>query len=816
VNQSEATVWDRFSAEVSPSRIVLRYQNLLGRPLSVTMTDFGGARDDDAWRVPAAYQYLEPSFPDRPFAIIKVVAGPGVSVSLDRFPPLPYEPRPQLPLVEIIRVQDRDMVPGIGYDFNSHHLLGEYEENLGQRVVPAVSSDPFDQSHKLLAPIDWISVVPLNNGVLLRHHWSRQDLIITVPTCVQDPRFLGYKPDLSNGDAKFFFQVNPGGQIGPGSRKDWLPVVEVVKTPGARVEVALQPKEYSLTKRGVSASSTDIFWQIYEVDKISQVPNPGEPIGNLRKSAKRVSVDGVTQPIVVSPALSMLDMAVRFVPAVGDVVDLLEFTNAVFTGRDLFGRKLSTSDLLMMGMGALLPYAAAGAGRGADLVGGRMRRAFGRKVSKARPLLKQMTRAISADEAKLIRDVRRRIEAGQHITGPELQKYVDILTKMRGTPPTVDMLLNVDGSGFVHAELQAAYRDYRATVDKPAGPRQWAMGKTRNRKARGVLFGFLGHDFIRKAKTQRLATRQVNLFEVPADAKLSGDEAKSILTKIFSRPGRHVDRLENLLKRAVRGLDPEVVLRGSTRNATVDQGLFSSIKGLVVEILSHENKMRTLKALAKEHKYRHARIYSGVMIRLKDKSGKLGPPVQCTDDIIAYQVGDNLQIVRVFEAKSGFRGGAEGTEQAFEWIEGRMTHAEGSVLVLPKGSEMTLADGTVRVRKIERTFVYDPGATPTHHVVGFNAAARTLITAQGKSHLGINSADQIAVTLAREDVGISAAGVEEISKRLVRHKLKAPDDSDIFVSLIEHLDDVSSTQVDWLVARILGTIAKLPAAPSDE
>jgi len=64
----------------------------------------------------------------------------------------------------------------------------------------------------------------------------------------------------------------------------------------------------------------------------------------------------------------------------------------------------------------------------------------------------------------------------------------------------IDQLLNVDGTGFTHCELQEAYRVYTKGKTKPANPREWALGKTRNPEAIKLLKGFLGSDYIRRAK----------------------------------------------------------------------------------------------------------------------------------------------------------------------------------------------------------------------------------------------------------------------------------------------------------------------------
>ncbi|MER7459961.1 hypothetical protein [Micromonospora sp. NPDC126480] len=803
--------WERFSAEVAPSRITLRYRHLFGPRLSITLSDVSA---DGSWRVPASYQFLEPSLKDsRPYAIIKIVAAPGVSVSLDGFPPLPYDARPTLPMVEIIRVQDPELVPPIGFDFNNHHLMAEYE--LGHPFWPdpdaSRTGSVRDFTHKLQAPMDYLSVVPLHNGVILRHHWSRQDLIITVPTCAQD---IQGKPGAYNGNAKFYVQVNPGASVwSPSQGRDWLPVVEVVRTPDVLVEVARMPKEFALTAwTGTSASTTERFWQIYETDKISRVPDFGERFLKPSSSWRHVSVDGVSQPVVVSPALAAMDLAVRFVPGLGDAIDIMEFTDALFTGRDLYGRKLSTSDIVMMGVGALLPYSVPSMRRAGSAVAAKV---FGRKTAKAQTLLERISR-LSKQDADLAREVADAIKKGRHVSTAQLQKYVKICEKLKGTPPSAGLLLNVDQTGFTHADLQAAYRSYLVSPGtRKVDPLTWVI-RTRNPAAMRLLRSVLGQGYAKSALRSQ-AGRAVNLFEVPRPADLPDDKAATILRDVFSRPKHDLRKLEGYLGVSVRGLDPDLVLKQlPTVNPVVKLGLLNPIKGELLEIMSRDLMLKHLDdAVRLKPNYRRARLYQDVMIRVRDKAtGKLGPPRQFTDGIIGYHGRSGFQAIIVFESKSGYRGGQEATKQTFDWVEGRLTDADGSVLVFPKGARETLPDGTTRLLETELRYIYDPAAAPKRHVVGLNNARRVMITAKGKSLLGINSADQIATGVIRQEATMTAEELEQATRLVVR--VRPPKSGEeVFVRLPQHVEDVSSAQLDWLAAQIVAKVARRAAIEAD-
>lgn len=131
------------------------------------------------------------------------------------------------------------------------------------------------------------------------------------------------------------------------------------------------------------------------------------------------------------------------------------------------------------------------------------------------------------------------------------------------------------------------------------------------------------------------------------------------------------------------------------------------------------------------------------------ENGKLSPAKLFADDVIAVVEKGNLRILKLYEVKSGYRGGMEATEQIFDWIEGRLPHAEGSRLLLPDG----------------KFFIYDPGSIDKGRVIGLNNAPRCIITAKGASHLGVDSSMQVAARLERVELELTSEQMEEKLKK---------------------------------------------------
>lgn len=832
------SAYENFSADISQSKIRLSFTYILsGKKLVIEMSDSPSTRGGKG-RIPAYYQYLEPISGQRPYAIFKLIAGPGVDITLQGYPSEPYEPNPFLPLVEIIRVQDPELVPTIGSDFNSYQLLNEYQINPPQPPQGKDVGDLRKWYWYSIPAADFFTVSPLNNGIIIRHHQSKQDLIITVPRHTLDADFLDFLKQGNRlpSDAKFCFQINPGGSAGAkrANKFNNLPLLEIVKTPAVSIELAREPIHYTASNvllGGKKTSSPTVFYEIYETDKPLHVPNPGEPFTSVKSQWQRLDPKtiAITQPIMLSPELASVDTALRFIPVLGDVIDVAEFAKGWSSGRDLYGRRLSSTDLAILGIGALLPFAASGAARSVSL----LRRSFGRRAEKAADLLNKIKKAgLNKEEAKLIRETEQRLKKGLPATAKQVEGLGRIYKKIKGEPPGIDELLNVDGTGFIHAELQAAYRSYSKGRTKPASPRQWALGKTRNPQAIKLLKGFLGDDYIRRAKGFKKPKQYINTFEVPLPTDFSHHEIMSLMDECFRQPGKLRERLEDFFPASFVGTHPQNVLQSyPVRKASVGQGLFNVLKGNLAEILSKNIKLKHLDEIRKT--VPKARLISHLKIQLMEK-GQLKQAKLFADDIIAVIENGNLKVLKLYEVKSGYRGGSEATEQIFDWIEGRLPHAEGSRLLLPGG----------------QSFSYDPGSLKKGRVIGLNNAPRCIITAKGASHLGVDSSLQVAARTERIELNLSSAQLEEKLKKeffgeyleevarkkqlieftnefmdeVASKKIRVDFSNEYFEQLarkkagdipveviavpqVEYLEKVDSAQLDYLVAQIFSKVA---------
>lgn len=795
-----------FSAVIGEGSLTLTHKHrLLGLSVQVKLID----THTEPRRIPVAYEYLP--MPDQPvklklgldrhwnvgrdYPVIKIVAGPEVGIILDGFPRGYYEPSLTLPLLEIIRVQDPELIPALASDFNTNYLLGEFDVyHPGAPGGFALFKDSLDQSghSRIFFPPQYFSVTRLNNGVIIRHLHTLQDLVVTVPVHIGDPANPG-----SDSGARFAYQINPNGQMHiteADVRRQRFPLVEIVKTSEVKVELARRPLTMTGFKSASSPSASDVFYGVYEAP-FKDIPNQGE-VFERRSSWKTVTLDlPVRQEVVLSAPMAIFDAAVRFLPVVGDLVDLAEFSKGWFEGRDLYGRKMSQSDTLMLGMGVFLPGAlsvSVRAGAGAR----QLTKIYGRRQRKAADVFTRLKKAgLTEDDRKLFDEVAGIIIRGAKVPPAKTLRYVEVLNKIYGTRPSIDLLLNATGEGFLIADLQEAYRAYRKGTSNPLSPRDWAKAQTRGTSA-VILRGLLGPGY-RKAAGAASSDRLLNSIEVPRPATYT-DRAIAEDLKVLSGDWKKLtERLDTRLPTHPTGLDAAGVLRAAVVNEQIPQGLLNILKGNMGEIFSAPIKQKVLASIAKEHP--DAFLISGLRVDLLEDGKRVGDNLLFTDDVIArFKDNGDLQILGIFEVKAGSRGGAEATEQFFEWLEGRFTFGEGSRIVIPRGAAMTLPGKDPKPFGKALEFFYRPGGKPgkVKEVSGIMQAKQYMITASGASHLGTRSAQQTAPRTFRVELSRTAP---------------PPAEGQIVVlpPTVLPMEGITAAEMDFLGTQILARFAKL-------
>src|SRR5688500_5268839 len=201
-------------------------------------------------RYPFSFQYLEETEQIR-YPIIRVVAGPGVSVSLENFPSTPYLASQATALVDIIRAQDPEIVSPMATDISS------YGYNGGEEINPPTSQVSFG------FPDNYFHIERFPSEMIFHHPATGGALIVRVP---QFSMTQGQTRGTRDAEARFAFEIDPEGISWVANR----PLLKIVRTPSVTTEIS-QPI-IALPGHISSLQRFNSFYKIYEVNNIRDVP----------------------------------------------------------------------------------------------------------------------------------------------------------------------------------------------------------------------------------------------------------------------------------------------------------------------------------------------------------------------------------------------------------------------------------------------------------------------------------------------------------------------------------------------------------------
>jgi hypothetical protein len=301
--------------------------------------------------------------------------------------------------------------------------------------------------------------------------------------------------------------------------------------------------------------------------------------------------------------------------------------------------------------------------------------------------------------------------------------------------PTISQVLTDDGTAFrpEYPDLQQRYEHYRLGRTNPAPPGRWVkLARDSNRTA---LLAVLGPNLGDEVEPDNPNEADVlRLSELQRPAGYSQEQLRADLELLRRYPGALDARLTKI---------PQDQLQLGEFSG----GYARIAAGNVGEALAEPVLQLRLAQLRAQ--YPDAQIFRNLRMRVPIGSAvgggvQLSQPLLFSDGLIARVTGSGLstaglmfQILYVQEVKSGGHGGQEGTEQVFEWIEGR----------LGDGARLVLEDG--------REFEYNP--VQAGGVRGLMSAPRGLVTGLGVGHLGAAGSMGVAATVDRIELGAGAA-----------------------------------------------------------
>jgi hypothetical protein len=329
----------------------------------------------------------------------------------------------------------------------------------------------------------------------------------------------------------------------------------------------------------------------------------------------------------------------------------------------------------------------------------------------------------------------------------------------------VDDLLMTDEQGLVHGDLMQFYEDYRLSKiganETPLLPRDWVI-MTRSRVAIRRLESLLGAGF-RGGRGDSVPIL-IDLTTRPRPDSLTPERLTDLLNLL-----RREDNLPKTWERLGRFDDvADTALEALRTERLANLGHLNILKGNLAEVFSMPQQLRVLNEIKATHP--EAMIFSGARLRETGRSSRL-----FSDNIIARRLSNgNLQILMVFEVKSGYQGGAAGTEQVFEWTERRIE--DGIRLEFPAGSRFydipmggnPATDATIGRLDTALSYVYDPDrVTDSERVISLISSNRQIITATGQSQSGVDASLGIVGDRSVMELGVTSNDLDYLCAQLL-------------------------------------------------
>ena len=376
------------------------------------------------------------SGPDLKEKKVTIVASPGVG--LQEGEPGMFNPRfshDRRIVPDLIRVPHPAMVPAQGEPITAEQLVGY------ARISPSDAArwgrDPDEAS------TDDLLVATSFSGVTIVHPYSNAKVTIA--------------PVKRDVGAAYAYQVlaaeggHPGEiriVVGPGV---WISVEE----PAPRSwrerfgdDTPLPPGEHPSwfgTIQGVEPlegfRDQQVEVNIVEVPYADQVPLQGTPlnvgmIGSRRQPDAHEWID--TSDIASTVATTALDVGVGAIPIVGDLVDIGEFVWALATDRDRWGRKVSTSDKVLMGIGAIIGLIPLLGGVGSLLRGGgraavkiaEAAASVGKSADELELILWQLRNAVKPGDSGAVSKFVQAVRRGEDLAAEEVEELQALLRRV--------------------------------------------------------------------------------------------------------------------------------------------------------------------------------------------------------------------------------------------------------------------------------------------------------------------------------------------------------------------------------------------------
>lgn len=259
------------------------------------------------------------------------------------------------PEVTVYRIQDPHAMPSFDDPASIVAAMGspfalapQRKDTARPRRTPVKSLDPAQIEKQLNTELAYVVggktripatllIVPHPNGVVIQHSQQQFQVQITINN-MDEPAAYAYLADIVN---------------------DLLSVIVIDHDSNVTVTIQAGP---AASRRGTLIYSRQL--------KHEDVPRQGAVSPPGRKTYKQYKKHELPDPTSILSLLQLIiEVPLSFVPVVGDLYELGQLAFMAATGRDFWGQKVSSNEILVYGALALLSVGMTGAARGAARAG---------------------------------------------------------------------------------------------------------------------------------------------------------------------------------------------------------------------------------------------------------------------------------------------------------------------------------------------------------------------------------------------------------------------------------------------------------------
>ena len=487
-----------------------------------------------------SWDYVVPADGNGP-DVLYLVAAPGVLIDI------PPEPEPDGWEIQVIRLPARSLVPEWGTAVQPHLLLAPYvvsaDDLIALRPPGGLGETEDPDRPGEVTSAHSVLVTPKPDGVRLNYPVTAAgeegQLVMEVTLPATAPGGPPYSGALYSGDERYAFDIFYFVDF---EYPYYLvPYVSAWVTSGIQVAVrqVVPPDDLVLENWRLPCD-------VWEVPSYPSVPEFGEPLPFNMDRFEHLSAfaDGWEPPWTLDDSLRperrfspmdvqtvmtfwwvyfCADLVIGMIPIVGDVVGVAELSAALSTGHDKYGRPVANLDIVMMGLGVLLPLVSSGMARsmGRDVrgltVGGSAEdliqaalRPGGLTddiVTEATEKATNWWRLDVLDRPAVLAEIKA-------LVGPAANRFAAAL---QGDFLRPEDVLNEAVNGLRHGELQRAFRQWaarRLAAGETATVEEYLRSGVRGR-ARVILQTLCGNDIfptgLRARRAPSTANRYISL-----------------------------------------------------------------------------------------------------------------------------------------------------------------------------------------------------------------------------------------------------------------------------------------------------------------